>query len=273
MQTTTPGATKRATVSTCPSVWSLIRPSPSQRTFSAPRPSPRRRSRAPCARPGLRFGFRRHWRVVRSVPSPSGSTEPPSRTSSSRNVAKARRRGDAHRDLGVARQVVLAAPAVEGERGGRDVARVGRHEDRRDVAHPDVAERDLVDAGAEAGEPRARLVRPRRRRRQDLELLAPGRAVRPGVGDGAREGDEGVLHRAERLLPELLVARPGEPARRVRRPLAGLREPRGEIPDSSRRSGGPGTRRSFTAIRGGSGCGRPPPRRRRRPRRGCRRTA
>ena len=32
--------------------------------------------------PGLRFGFKRHCRVVRQVPSPSTSTEPPSRTQS-----------------------------------------------------------------------------------------------------------------------------------------------------------------------------------------------
>ena len=123
MQTTTPGATKRATVSTCPSVWSLIRPSPSQRTFSAPRPSPRRRSRARLRETRVAVRVQEALARRQERPLAVGLDGAPLEDELVAERAEARRLGDAHRDLGVARQVVLAAPAVEGERGGRDLAR------------------------------------------------------------------------------------------------------------------------------------------------------
>jgi hypothetical protein len=62
---------------------------------------------------GLRLGFSRHCSVVTTVPEPSWSIAPPSRTQSACAKGKAASLGDALADVLVAFEVVLVAPAVE----------------------------------------------------------------------------------------------------------------------------------------------------------------
>ena len=82
MHATTPGATKRAIVSMWPSVWSFWSPRSSHTTWSTPRDQRSRDSSAAASSPGFRAPPSRHCRVVRTVPAPSTSTAPPSRTKS-----------------------------------------------------------------------------------------------------------------------------------------------------------------------------------------------
>ena len=281
MQTTTPGATKRATVSTCPSVWSLMRPSPSQRTFSAPRASRSRRSSAPCASPGLRFGLRRHWRVVRSVPSPSGSTEPPSRTSSSRNV----------------RRPEAAATRIETS------ASPGRsyfppQPLKANEAAATSPEGDVTKTGAMSriqmspnGISWTRASRPASRSRASAARAGVGARTSSRSPRGAPSGPGSAMARANATNASCTGASAsfqssswlGQASQHAAcgAHSAGWENPASRgvrltlIVGTSRRGGPGGSRnpRETTAARAASGCGLPPPRRRRRPRRGCRRTA
>ena len=114
--TTTPGAMKRAMLSTWPSVWSLARPSPSQISFSRPRAVAQAFVRCPIwLRSGLRFLFSRHWRVV------SAGALPIHVDANRLPAPKSLVMRDAHRldnamkgaTSVVAVQHILAAPAVE----------------------------------------------------------------------------------------------------------------------------------------------------------------
>ena len=147
-----PGATKRAIVSTCPSVWSFSRPSlepehplDAEGVARGPPRSVR------CDSPGLRFGLSRHCRVVRqralAVHLDRAALEHP-REAEGR--ASARRRRSRAETAVVVQEHVLAAPAVEARSRPRPRAAPRRHEDRRRVAQPDVAERDPVEADGKA---------------------------------------------------------------------------------------------------------------------------
>ena len=123
MQTTTPGATKRATVSTCPSVWSLMRPSPSQRTRLGAEAVPEPPLDRCLGEPRVAVRVQEALARRQERPLAVGLDGAPFEDELVAERGEARRRGDAHRDLAVAGQVVLAAPAVERERRGRDLAR------------------------------------------------------------------------------------------------------------------------------------------------------
>jgi hypothetical protein len=91
-----PGATKRATVSTWPSVWSLSRPSPSQMTARR-RGTRAAAPRSPCVHRGaVAVGVEQALARGQHVPSPSTSTAPPSSTNPARNARTGPgQRGDA----------------------------------------------------------------------------------------------------------------------------------------------------------------------------------
>ncbi len=127
----------------------------------------------------------------------------------------------------VAVEDVLVAPAVEREADRRDVALVVLDEDRRDVAHPDVAEGHAVEDRSEPLEPLARLHLADAARHQDVERLAARVAVLIDVGDGPAELHVLALGLGEHLRPELVVAGPGEPHGLVRLPLGRLAIARG----------------------------------------------
>ena len=79
-----PAPTKRAMLSTWPSVWSFFRPSSIQMTFSRAEGFARARPRPAAWSSRCGSGSSSDWRVVSTVPSPSWSTAPPSSTKSKR---------------------------------------------------------------------------------------------------------------------------------------------------------------------------------------------
>ena len=157
--------------------------------------------------------------MVSTVPSPSTSTAPPSRTNGIAKRAPGSRASAAIAlgDLVVVLEHVLAAPAVEREPRRRQPRRSRpREEDRRRVAQPDVAERDAVEP--RAGRRRAPAARgaPASRRARGPRRLA--------LRDRTDQAREGVARGREVLLPEVGVARPRHPGRRVAGPLGGHAE-------------------------------------------------
>ncbi len=123
---------------------------------------------------------------------------------------------DVPRHLGVAGQDVLAAPAVEAEPDGRDLAAGAAREDGGGVAEPDVAEGHAVRAHVRAVEGGSRQAFLLPVGDQDFDPLA-GRHEGDQAGEGSAGGGEIVL-------PEVGVAGPGHPGGLVRCPLGGHAE-------------------------------------------------
>ena len=218
MQTTAPGATKRASVSTWPSVWSLQRPSPSQRMVVDPERVLETRLDRLFRHRGVAVRMqealpRRQARPL-AVHFDRAAFEDP------REAESGELRGfrDSRRHAVVVREHVLTAPAVERERHAGPRAVFPRKEDGRRVAQPDVAERDSVKARAESREGGLRESPVRGVRDEDLEpfaarLAGPGVDVRDGCGERRR--------RPRAPCPERRPRGRRGSATRARRPRAG----------------------------------------------------
>ena len=202
-----PRATKRARLSTWPSVWSLSSPSPSQSTRSMPRSARSRASISPRDSQGLRFGLSRHCSVVTARPVPSTSIAPPSRIQScAADVA-----GSPPRRAGAP---IVSSPGssyfppqpLKPKLTARTPGRAA-HDDRPGVAQPDVAEGLRRRRSRRARPPSPPRPRPDRRRRAApprpcRRPRPPARRRRPRPGPArdrrprARHGSESRSRRS-----------------------------------------------------------------------------
>ncbi len=121
----------------------------------------------------------------------------------------------------------FSAPAVEAERARREVAARVAYEDGRDVARPQIAERERVERDREIAKSRSGVGLVRRVGDEQVDDLAARDAgLRIGIEDGARERHE-LDPRGDEVRAPVVEVRPREPARGVRLPLGGLAKARG----------------------------------------------
>jgi hypothetical protein len=202
------GPTKRARLSTWPSVWSLSRPSPSQTIRVSPR-SRASRSAIAAAQLGIAIGVEQA--LARGDDQPGAVAI--DRAAFQHPVARRRRDtailGQPRADRIVAGQVVFAAPAVELEQPRRSVA----GDDRAGVAQPDIAE-GLDD----------HLRRIARHGPRGVGRLAIGgdqyHPLAPAIGmDGAGKGQHLLARRLQIFLPQLGMAGKADPHGVMRGPF------------------------------------------------------
>ena len=150
VKATTPGAMKRAKLSTWPSVSSSRRRAGARSPGRRARWSPRTASISSRVRSGLRLGLSRHSSVVSRVPSPSTSIEPPSRmrSLSSTSPARARRswsRRRHRRPTGSTDPTADRPSALKAQSTRAEPAPVVDEERRTAVPDPGVVGRGLED--------------------------------------------------------------------------------------------------------------------------------
>ena len=210
---TTPGATKRARLSTWPSVWSLSRPSPSQITLRAPSASRQRRLGRRLGPAAVAVGVEQalaggeHRALAVVVERPALEHEV---------VARQRRAGRGGHLLGhalVALQHIFAAPAVEAERrgvaGGRKIGPVSRSQ-----MSPNSPGSDLDPGDAAPAAPR------RVRAAASPQTISRTRSP-PGRPGRATSAATSACAAARSSSQSSAMAREAEPDGAVRRPFGG----------------------------------------------------